>query len=128
MDVTSPQASQVRQDAGGDAGRLWTGVVGPPLVFLFHLQAAYALAPLACRQGTTLSLHLASLVAIALSLGLGMLSVVEWRRSGPAWPDSSAGLATRDRFLGAVGVLGTCLVVITLIAQWIPVFVIDPCR
>ena len=123
-----PRSPYVREWSGRDATRLWSGILGPQLVFLLHLQAGYALAPLACRQGHSFSLHVASVIAIVLTLGLGMLSLTGWRRSGRHWPDSSASLSTRDRFLGLLGVMTTAIVVLTLIAQWIPVFLIEPCR
>jgi hypothetical protein len=67
-------------------------------------------------------------IALAIALGLGLLSLQGWRRRGRVWPDSSASIPTRDRFLGSVGALTTAIVVLTLVAQWIPIFFIDPCR
>ena len=123
-----PIDPHAERETEGDATALWIGLLGPPTVFLAHLLAGYALAAHACRQNDALSLHIASVIAIALTLGLGLLSLRGWRRHGREWPDASASVATRDRFLSLMGIAITATVVLTLLAQWIPVFFIEPCR
>lgn len=107
---------------------IWTGVLGAPLVFLVHLQVGYMLVPLDCDLETRLWAHVASALGILLAAGAGLLALRTWRRRGDRWPDTSASLVSRDRFLGVVGCLLAALSVLTLIAQWIPVFFIGPCR
>ncbi len=106
----------------------WTGVLGAPLIFLVHLEIAYLLVPLACDGGTPLIVHVAAVAAIALAAGAGLLALGAWHRNGREWPDASASAAARDRFLGVLGGLLSALVVVALIAQWIPTFFISPCR
>ena len=117
-----------RETSGRELLVLWTGVVGAPLVFLTHLLIAYALVPVDCRMGASLISHGASVVAILLAAGGGALSLRIWRRDGSEWPDTSASILSRDRFLASVGCLLSALTVVALIAQWIPVFFIAPCR
>ena len=107
---------------------LWTGVLGAPLVFLAHLQLAYMLVPVDCRLDSRLLAHAAAVLGIALAAGGGVLALRVWRRHDERWPDSSASVSSRDRFLGAIGVVMSALVVLTLVAQWIPVFFIGSCR
>ena len=107
---------------------LWTGVLGAPLVFLAHLQLAYMLVPVDCRLDSRLLAHAASVLGILLAAGGGIVALRIWRRHDEEWPDSSASVSTRDRFLGAMGVVLSALVVLTLIAQWIPIFFIGSCR
>jgi hypothetical protein len=106
----------------------WTGVVGAPLIFLIHLEVAYLLVPLACDAGTSLVVHGAAVVAIALAAGTGLLALGTWRRRGAEWPDASASPVSRDLFLGVVGGLLSALVVLAIVAQWIPMFFLSPCR
>ena len=107
---------------------IWTGVVGAPLVFLAHLQIAYMLVPVDCRLETRLFAHSAAVVAIVLAAAAGLLGVRTWRNRGEQWPDTSASIVSRDRFLGAVGTMLAALILVALVAQWIPVFFIGPCR
>ena len=107
---------------------LWTGVLGAPLVFLLHLQLAYMLVPVDCRLESRLLAHGASILGILLAAGSGILALRAWRRDGRDWPDSSASILSRDRFLAALGALISALVLLTLVAQWIPVFFIAPCQ
>ena len=107
---------------------IWTGVLGAPLVFLAHLKIGYMLVPVDCRLETKLFAHVASVVAIVLAVAAGLLAVRIWRHDGEQWPDTSASIVSRDRFLGAMGAMLAALIVLTLIAQWIPVFFIEPCR
>ena len=116
----------------GDSPRallaMWTGVLGAPLIFLIHLQVGYMLVPLDCTRESRLLAHIASVAGIILATGAGLMAVRTWRRRGDRWPDASASTVSRDRFLGAIGALLSGLSVLTLIAQWIPVFFISPCR
>lgn len=107
---------------------IWAGVLGPGLIFLIHLQVGYMLVPVDCERDTRLLAHAASVVGILLAAGLGLLALRTWRQRGERWPDASASIVSRDRFLGAVGCLLAGLTILTLVAQWIPVFFIDPCR
>ena len=107
---------------------MWTGVLAPPLVFLAHLEIAYILVPLACDTGTLLMVHATMVVAIVLAGGAGAVALRALRRHGRAWPDESGGVVSRDRFLAALGALASGFVIIALIAQWLPLFFLSPCR
>ena len=113
---------------GRELAAIWTGVLGAPMIFIVHLQVGYMLVPVDCDLGTRLLAHVASAVGILLAAGAGLLALRTWRRRGDEWPDASASLVSRDRFLGVVGCLLAVLTIATLVAQWIPVFFIGPCQ
>ena len=121
--ASAPHPRQIR-----DALSLWSGVLGPPLLWLVHLQVGYMVVPLACHQHQPLIVHGVTVTAIVLVLGLSMLNVVHWRRSGREWPDSSASVISQDRFLAVTGLAISALIIAALIAQWMPSFFLDPCR
>jgi hypothetical protein len=106
---------------------MWSGLVGAPLIFLVHLQAGYALVPLACRLQSGMLTHGPTVLAVLLAGGAGFVSHRSWKRSGYEWPDSSASSLTRNRFLGALGVMVSAFVIIALIAQWLPIAFVNPC-
>jgi hypothetical protein len=107
---------------------LWAGVLLPPLIFLIDLQAAYALVPPACHAGGPLNwpLHLVQLVSIAACIGLGVLAWSHVRTTGSP-PDDGGSILSRSRFLAWCGVSTSVFVVLLLVAQWVPTFVLGPC-
>ena len=127
--MSTPEVATHRAHTRGrELLAIWTGVLGPGLIFLIHLQVGYMLVPEDCARDTRLFAHVASVLGILLAAGTGMLALRTWRQRGERWPDSSASIVSRDRFLAAVGCLLAALTVLTLVAQWIPVFFINPCR
>ena len=125
------RAAGVNRVAGATPGRellaMWTGVLAPPLIFLMHLELAYILVPLACETGTLMA-HATMAVAIALVLAAGLLALRPIRDHGRRWPDESASLLSRDRFLAVLGALISVFVALALVAQWLPMFFLSPCR
>ena len=125
--MSDRSTQSLRPIAGRNLSTVWSGIVAAPLVFLIHLQVGYALVPVACRTQSGLLTHGPTALAVLLAGGLAGLSFRSWRRHGSEWPDSSAGVPTRNRFLGALGVMVSALVIVALLAQWLPVWFVDPC-
>jgi hypothetical protein len=107
---------------------MWAGVIGPPLLWLVHLQVGYLVVPLACREHAPIIVHGVTVAAILLVAAIGLRDFARWRRTGRHWPDSSAAVVSQDRFLTAMGMLLSALIVAALVAQWLPTFFLDPCR
>jgi hypothetical protein len=107
---------------------LWAGVLVPPTAFLFNLEAAYALVPVACNAGTVLLVHLVHLVSLALAVVGGLLALRVWRRSGAAWPGGEGGRISRTQFMAGLGILMSLMFTVVILAQWIPSFILDPCQ
>ena len=126
------RAARTERIAGPTPGRellaMWTGVLAPPLIFLVHLELAYILVPLACETGTLVMAHATMAVAIALVLAAGILALRPIRAHGRRWPDESASLLSRDRFLAILGAFISVFVALALVAQWLPMFFLSPCR
>jgi hypothetical protein len=57
----------------------------------------------------------------------GLLSYRIWRRFARLHEDSG-GVPARSRFMAAVGVLISLLMVLVILAQWLPVFINHPCE
>jgi hypothetical protein len=105
---------------------LWVSVLGGPFAYLLSLQVNYTMVDWACNTGHDAGLHLAHLVALALAVGAGLLGLALWRRIGGSL-DSGGGSVSRSRFLAALGVLGSTLFALTIVAQWITVMVLGSC-
>jgi hypothetical protein len=124
--VDSEAVKDFKQGAG--PWSLWAGVLAGPLATLTQLQANYALVLWACGAGRVWALHLVALLALVVTVAVGLLSWRNWRRAGGGWDDEGAGVVPRSRFMAIVGALISVLAALVVIAQWIPIFVHDPCQ
>jgi hypothetical protein len=124
----SHHASPPHPRGARELGLLWLGVLGPPLLWLLHLQVGYVIVPLACRRSAPILVHGVTVAAIVIVAVMGFVALASWRRAGREWPDSSAGMISQDRFLAAIGLLIAALILAALVAQWLPTFFLDPCR
>jgi len=107
---------------------IWTGVLLPPLAFLFNLEVAYALVPTACSSRNLLLVHLVHLMSLLLSLFGGFTALRYWRLSGATWPGGAGGRLSRTQFMSGLGMLLALLFATVIVAQWIPSFILDPCQ
>ena len=106
---------------------LWAGVLLAPLAFLLNLQIVYTLVTLDCGRVTPW-LHVSELAMLALAVGGGGLAWREWRRAGEERAGDEGGPLARSRFLAVLGMLTSALFVLAILAQWLPILVLGPCR
>lgn len=106
---------------------LWLGVLGPPLIYLFDLQASYTLANRACDSGSHAFYALTTVVAALLVAGIGLLS---WARlqALPADATMEGGRALdRNRFLAVAGVAFSAGFFLVIISNLVPKFILGVC-
>jgi hypothetical protein len=114
--------------AGAPAVELWFGLLLGPIAALGQLEANYALVLWVCRSDQDWPLHLVSLAAVIVTVFAAFLSHLNWRRLGGSWDDDGAGAVPRARLMAAIGILLNSLMLLVIIAQWIPVFMYGPCH
>jgi hypothetical protein len=107
---------------------LWTGLLLAPIAFLIDLEVAYALVPTACSTRNSLPVHLAHAACLLVALFGGLTAWRCWRATGSTWPGEEGNPLARSRFLAGVGMLMSGLIVLVIIAMWIPSFILDPCQ
>ena len=112
--------------SGAGLGELWAGVLVGPTAMLMQLEINYAFVLWACKTRHIWPLHLVSLVALLATIVAGFLSYRIWHRL--ATDEDSAGPLPRSRFMAAVGILMSLLMCGVIVAQWLPVFIHDPCE
>lgn len=126
--VTKKKAAGEFKEGAGP-GALWAGMLAAPLAMLVELQVNYALVVWACKAGgREWPLHLVAFAALAVSAAGGLLSWRNWRLAGGRWYDEDAGVMPRSSFMAAVGVMVSALIVLVVVAQWIPVFIHGTCQ
>jgi hypothetical protein len=107
---------------------LWLGILLGPFAALSQLQANYALVGWACVAGRSWPLHVIALSAAAMATLAAFVAYRNWLRLGPRWKEDGPGVFPRSRFMAALGVLISLLMLLVIIAQWIPVFIYGPCQ
>jgi hypothetical protein len=100
-------------------------VLGGPVWWALHLGGMYWLVPRACTWGTSIALHLLTLIVLGL-MGRAALSGVQLHRAAEA-AASADPTATRDRFLAWTGLALTALFTFVVVAEWFPAVQLDPC-
>lgn len=113
---------------------LWVFVLAPPLTWALHLLAGYALHPSACEKFTRTMLWAVSLIALVPAF-TGWRAFVLWQ----SWPNPYAGGGSgapeeeeprtrgRERFMAIAAFVFSCLFVLMILGQTIPMFLLRPC-
>jgi Ni/Fe-hydrogenase subunit HybB-like protein len=100
-------------------GLLFAGIAGAPLLWLTALQTGYVLAYQACDDRSRSWVAVPTLIALALAIGIAVVSVVSSRR------------ASRERlpmpFLGWLAIGMSALIVIVLVASTVAPLILHPC-
>ncbi len=107
---------------------LWAGLLLAPAAFLLNLEVAYALVPTSCSTGIRLLTHVVHLVCLLLAAAGALTAWQSWRSTGETWPGGAGGRLSRSRFMAGVGLLLSLFIVMVIVAQWIPSFVLSPCQ
>lgn len=105
---------------------LWLGVLGPPLLYLFDLQASYTLANRACSSGSHALYAMTTLVAALLVAVIGTLS---WNhlQSIPSTNDEGGQEPDRNRFLAMGGVAFSAFFLVMIVSNFVPKFILGVC-
>jgi hypothetical protein len=127
--VAAPVTGRAEPAAQGRRGGVALAAVYllPTFAALLQLEVAYLSVSHACRQGSTMRLHVESAVALLLALGGVRVGWRAWSAAGGGWDEEGADPAARTRFLAANGVLLGVLFVLVIVAMWLPIFFLDPC-
>ncbi|HUR93784.1 MAG TPA: hypothetical protein VMY76_04320 [Gemmatimonadales bacterium] len=107
---------------------IWAGLLLAPAAFLVNLELGYLVVRPSCLQGSVLPVHLVHLATMVLALLGALVAWRTWRLEGATWPGDAGGPPARTRFMGGLGLVTSALFVLTMLAQWIPSFVLHPCQ
>jgi len=107
---------------------LWTGLLLAPLAFLGNLEFAYLMVRPSCTRGSILPVQLVEMAFLLIALAGGGVAWQTWRAGGAGSPDDGGGPMAWSRFMAGLGVAGSALFVLVIIAQWIPTFTLHPCQ
>ncbi len=108
--------------------RLAVGFLAGLLAVLWDQAVAFISTPWSCSVDARWGLHLEHAVFLAIALAVAFLSWQDWVAVGRGLRDDEATVAGRTRFLALVGMAASVYSAIVIIAMWIAVLFIGPCR
>ena len=97
-----------------------------PVAWGIGFSAAYPFVTVACDARNSLPLHLIHALALLLTVGGGVVAWREWNRAGREWPGEGGDVLERSRFVAVLGLLGSALFALAILAQWVAVIVLHP--
>jgi hypothetical protein len=106
---------------------LSAGLLVGPIAALFNQGLIYVANMWACGAGTRLALHVVPALCLAVSVGAGLLARADWARVGRGTHAEEATVSSRSRFLALSGMATSALSALVILAQWLAIFVFDPC-
>ena len=113
---------------GGRLVALWSGVLLAPTAFLLNLEVGYLAVPLSCARGSGLVLHLVHGACLLVALAGAAVAWRSWTTAGTHWSGDAGGPGARSRFMAGLGLAGSALFGLTIVAQWIPTMTLHPCQ
>jgi hypothetical protein len=113
---------------GWQATESWLGLLTGPTVFLINLQVNLTMVSWVCATGNAWTIHLAHAVSLAVVTWSGLLARRAYVRVGRGVPGEAGDAADRERFLAVAGMLIAAFSFLSLLAHWIPNFVLSPCQ
>jgi hypothetical protein len=99
--------------------RTWISIAATPSIALATLGAGYALAQPACAARSVAWLH--GLFALALIACCALTALGAWPPAGSSAPDA------HDRLLRRLALGCGVFFALTLVMQWVAVFLLEPC-
>lgn len=109
---------------------LWSGILGPPIIWAGRFGISYVLASWACVADAMWLLHAITIASLAGVGVLGWLSWHSWRASrepSPAEPGPGDDRQQRVRFMALFGLFSSALFAVVIIAEGLANVLIDPC-
>src|SRR4051794_20059194 len=102
---------------------LWLALLAGPVLWLLELQANYWLVSWACSISNRTPLFISSAIFFALVASSLVLSIRCYRRH-PAKQENFE----LQRFMSSLGILLNILFAFIIVAQGMPILIIDPCK
>jgi uncharacterized membrane protein YfcA len=106
---------------------LWIGLLLPPIIWSVQLETVYLLTDYGCATANFLPSHIASAIALILSVLGGLISWHNWMKTGGEWKSEKAEPISRSSFIAILGVLTGALFSLIILAQWLPTILGVPC-
>jgi hypothetical protein len=98
-----------------------------PLLSLAALQAQFTISSWACGAHDLWTFHMISAISLLFAAAGGLLAYRGWRAIGSVRDLAGSSGEHWTSFLLVLGIFMSVLVVLLLLAMWLPSLLIDPC-
>ena len=105
--------------------RIWFALLVAPTLALADQSVAYATVVWACSHQQVAAVHAVHMLFLAGTAGSAVLAWQLWRATAPARTGSKP--SGRDHFLAGLATASGALSALTIIAMWVPTWMIAPC-
>ena len=106
----------------------WLGLLTGPSVFLINLQVNFTMVSWVCATHNYWAIHLVHVISIIVAAWSGLLAWRAYGRVGRGVPGEAGDAGDRERFLAVSGLLISSFSILSLIAHWIPNFILSACQ
>jgi hypothetical protein len=106
---------------------IWFALLAPPSVALLHLQMSFALEHTACSTGSKLQIHIFTILSLLVIAWAGFIARRHWVQLGSEDPGQHPGPLGTLRLMSLLGMIGTGIFTLFILAQWFPNFVLPVC-
>ena len=105
----------------------WFAALGGAFAWALAFGLHYGLVEVACGIGSSVPLHVATLLCVALAIAALVVSYRLWHLFGRSLPGEAGGPLPRSRLLTVVGLLANTFFTIVISAQWLAILFLHPC-
>lgn len=120
-------APSAKSDFDSTDRLLIAAMLAPPLIWFAHLNVSYVWVPSSCASGDWLKLHLFTVAGILLTAGAGFVSWRFLQHFGRGTTDRGDARLTRRRFVAILGSAFAVAFAVLIVANEIPVIVMERC-
>jgi len=106
---------------------IWLSFLVPPLVGLLHLQMSYTLEHVACSTGSTMQIHIYTIVSLLVVAWCGLVARRHWVSLGSDDPGQHPGPLGSLRLMSLLGMIGSLVSALFILAQWYPNLILPVC-
>jgi hypothetical protein len=103
------------------------GLVLGPFAALANQQLTYVVNMWACGHRERGVMHLIPILCLLVVAATGVAAHLNWRSLGRGFEDELGAIETRSRFMAILGIAISAFCAIVILAQWLAIFVFDPC-
>jgi len=103
------------------------GLVLGPLAALANQELIYMVNMWACAHRQRETMHLVPILCLIVVAVTAVAANLNWRALGRGYEDELGAVEARSRFIALLGLGISALSAIVILAQWLAIFVFDPC-
>lgn len=126
-------SSAVRSDESARFARwpgllsLTLGLVLGPFVALMNQETIYTVNMWACGHRERGVMHIVPILSLLVVIATGVVAYINWQALGRGFEDELGAIEARSRFIALLGIAISAFCAIVIVAQWLAIFVFDPC-